>query len=60
MLFIKFILFNLMEDIEMKDETNSLKENLNQEQNKKSEEISNQDLKREFKWSHQKKNKYYI
>ena len=49
MLFIKFILFNLMEDIQMKDETNSLKENLNQEQNKKSEEISNQDLKREFK-----------
>ena len=41
----------------MKDETNSLKENLNQEQNKKREEISNQDLKREFKWVHQKKNK---
>ncbi len=39
----------------MKDETNSLKENLNQEQNKKSEEISNKDLKREFKWPHQKK-----
>ena len=57
MLYIKFILFNLMEDIEMKDETNSLKENLNQEQNKKREEISNQDLKREFKWVHQKKNK---
>ena len=49
-----------MEDIEMKDETNSLKENEDLEQNKNIEEKSNQDLKSEYKWPHQKKNKYSI
>ena len=44
----------------MKDETNSLKENKDHEQNKNSEEKSIQDLKSEYKWPHQKKNKYSI
>ena len=47
LLFIKFNLFNLMEDIKMKDETKSLNENEDNEQNMKLDEESNKDLKNE-------------